>query len=927
MLLYTLNWSREKCKQKSNINRIYVNIQGVTAEGRSVVIRKLYDEWTGVLTNDILKVIRLIRKFFPGVKLKYKQLNISQYKKVLPNLKDRLLKKNKLLYNSKNFYKLYSSNAYINDIGIVMDKYKISYYKPDDWLTRIYIDLCTANNTNSFFYMWYYVSDSEMLLSSMKINMDFKENPAIQIAAFDLETVPLDGENRIPTGHDENDRIVMASILKWDYTNDNAVEKFILYLNPTVDKLNEKLVKQPGTIYMEFFEESDLIKKFHSLVKDSHIITGYNINNFDLPCLLARIVLLNIKSVLKLYSSKKIGTYIIPTFQDKMIIDIYHFMQIFCKYGLSSFKLDVVAKCKLNKSKYPIKPITIHNYYNKKIDADLLLREDKNSAFDAIEPKNVELSEFGTFSECLEYCLEDSVLVYELFKKELALTFLIERANFTAITIEQALHLGNSKYILEVLKTYGTCMGYFLNLAFFTNTVEKDLEYYKDYLVIKNNTFQGALNYAVPGSHYKNVSSVDFLSMYPSIFINENISPDTFAVLSQDEFLTLPKDLTAQCQCVPYRNHSEDDILVENKFPHDSFKLPSLSLSDKMVMVSYKNELGFLPNIVNFFLEKRKKIQSLYSETRDSTLYTRQLNIKLFLNSIYGCMASHECQIAYVEIAMGVTCFARIYILAVCEYTRQVLGCQIAYCDTDGIFVVDYPFRDCNLINQYLNQKFMILQFDKVMTNILIISKKRYVYEENNEYKMTGFEKKGNALTKYMSNTIISEVLSALKSNEADVSKGWLIWVNTLIRAFVMCKNPRKHCITRKTKLLHEYKSKTCPQLKILKKNPLKAGEFIDFTYSQTDILLSESNKWIMEVDECQEVNFEKLFINKKKIFINLLNIAFFKFKNPEKHLNKVLNTMRWKSILLADLMAFHGGRPILLLVLKSGKYTFDLNN
>lgn len=927
MLFYSLNWSKEKYKNRSNVNSIKVNIKGITSEGKTLVIQKKYDEWVGICTKNIKKTLQLIQHFFPGIHLSYTKLNNIQYKKILPYFKQRL-EKRKLTNNPKYFYKVYSKNAYVNDIGTVLNKYKISYYSPDDWLIRLYIDLCTKNNSNNFFYMWYNVSNSEMLLKSMSLELNCKEIPDIKIASFDLETVPLDGENRVPTGHNENDQIVMISIIKWSYKlnhDPTNIEKILLYLNPLQTKLNDVPFDA-----IEFNEEKKMLKAFHEHIQDCHILTGYNINNFDLPCLLARIVLLNMNHELNMYSSKRIGTYIVPTIQDKIVIDMYHFIQIFSSFNLPSYKLDVVAQYKLNKSKFPIKATAIHHYYNKPITYDILSSKDKHFVHNELKLKNIEISEFGTFFDCLEYCMEDSVLVYELFKKELVLTFLIERSNITIQTVEQALYFGKTKYIVDVFKTYGTCMGYFFNMEFFHNTVEKDLEKYKEFLVFKKDkyTYQGALNFGITNTFFKNVASLDFLSMYPSILVNHNLSYETSGLLFIDEYLSLPEDLKNECECIPYRLHSENDFLINNKFNHEEFSHPKMDVvKDKLLMIAHKGAMGFLPSIMNIFLEKRKTIQKQYKQTKETTLYTRQLNIKLLLNSIYGSMASADFPFAYLDIAMTITCFARLYLLASSEYITQVLGYQTVYGDTDGIFVVDYPYKDCDLVNRYLNQKYMILQFDKMMSCLLIISKKRYIYEQNNEPVAAGFEKKANVLTKFMTKTVAKYAFDALKNNEMDVGTGWLIWVNTLIQAFSMCNNPRTYCITRKAKQLHEYKSKSCPQLKIIKNNPSKAGEYIEYTYSATDIAYSESNKWIMEVENCKEVNFEKLFMSQKKILTDVLNIVFFKSEKALHLCNQVLNTMKWKSFVNAEITSLRKyKKPITILVLKSVKYTFELN-
>lgn len=905
MHFYSLRWEREVI----NYNHIYVIINGFTEKGECVTIRKEYEEWVGVCTDNIDKTYQEIQQAFPGIQLRSELLNEStRYKKIFPYFKQRL-QKNTLECKRKLFYKMFATNALVQDIGIVISRYKYAYYSPADWLIRLYLDM----NIDAFYYAWYYVNEKETrLLDALEADLQCTELPDVRIAAFDLETVALDRKNRIPTGACETDCIVMISILKWSYKYPESVEKKLLYLNPVRESLDFS--------YHAFSQESDLLRAFHEIVRDCHILTGYNINQFDLPCLLARLLWLNMRDVWSTYTSHKYGTHLVPTFQNKLVLDMYTFITVFSSYNLPSFKLDAVARCKLNNNcKFPIHPTTIHSYYTQPVTVDLLKSQNKEECFEQLKPARLTLSEFGTYSDCLKYCLKDSELTYELFCKELTLTFLIERANVSAITVEQALYWGNTRYILEVFKTYGTRLGYFLNMAFFHNTVQQDMENYHS--ILKNKTYQGALNYGLAGTFFQNVTALDFLSMYPSILLNENLSYETCGLVPADQ------PLPPNCRRIPYQSHSELDLMRRNKFPHDIFRHNTDSDS-QWYMVTYEKEIGFLPHILHVFLEKRKQLQKEYKATGHSNLYTQQLNLKLFLNSVYGCMGSTDSVLAYVDIAIIITCFARIYLLAVSEYVEQKMGCQTVYCDTDGLFVVNYPYQDCNVINRYLNQQYMILQYEKRMTCILILSKKRYIYEEEDgTYKKAGFEKKANALIKWMSEKIVSEVLCALKNGDSDISKGWVIWVQTLIGGYLMSRNSKVFCITRKTKPLNEYKS-MCPQLSILRKHPSKAGGYIEYTYCQTDIDIKESNKWIRETDECSEVNFEKLFMSQKKIFVDLLNIAFFHSDCPMKLCNRVLNTMRWKNFVNAEILTLNKfKKPLLILILKSVKYTFELNN
>ena len=55
------------------------------------------------------------------------------------------------------------------------------------------------------------------------------------------------------------------------------------------------------------------------------------------------------------------------------------------------------------------------------------------------------------------------------------------------------------------------------------------------------------------------------------------------------------------------------------------YKQPEIILqNDKLIMISYKKKkkMGFLPTILNVFLEKRKEIQKQYKITKHHIIHT-----------------------------------------------------------------------------------------------------------------------------------------------------------------------------------------------------------------------------------------------------------------------------------------------------------------
>ncbi|GFY61739.1 DNA_pol_B_exo1 domain-containing protein [Trichonephila inaurata madagascariensis] len=133
-------------------------------------------------------------------------------------------------------------------------------------------------------------------------------------------------------------------------------------------------------------------------------------------------------------------------------------------YDLPGFKLDDVARMKLNETKVPVQSTGLWSWYtHPQVTAHLLQQSSAEECYEFLNPR---LSPGANLVKDIVFFKKDSFLVYRLFEKEMVLSFLVERANFTAWDAVQALHMGNSSFLLELFKTYGTCLGYFVNTIF-----------------------------------------------------------------------------------------------------------------------------------------------------------------------------------------------------------------------------------------------------------------------------------------------------------------------------------------------------------------------------------------------------------------------------------------------------------------------------
>ncbi|GFT38402.1 DNA polymerase [Trichonephila clavipes] len=102
-----------------------------------------------------------------------------------------------------------------------------------------------------------------------------------------------------------------------------------------------------------YTSERQLLNDFHVLIQDCQVLTGYNINGFDLPCLFTRLLWLQI-------------------------------------YDLPGFKLDDVARMKLNETKVPVQSTGLWSWYTQpQVTAHLLQQNSAEECYPILKPRRV----------------------------------------------------------------------------------------------------------------------------------------------------------------------------------------------------------------------------------------------------------------------------------------------------------------------------------------------------------------------------------------------------------------------------------------------------------------------------------------------------------------------------------------------------------
>ncbi len=162
----------------------------------------------------------------------------------------------------------------------------------------------------------------------------------------------------------------------------------------------------------------------------------------------------------------------------------------------------------------------------------------------------------------------------------------------------------------------------------------------------------GFVLFPKPGVH-EDVLSLDFSSMYPSIMISYNISPDT--VLSADEG------------------------------PAEFYEAPETQYRFR------KHPDGFFKLILTDLIERRRKVREQMSHTdKGSSDYTlldiHQSAIKILTNAFYGYTGWHAAKWYRKECAEATTAWGRTIIQDAIERAEKH-GLEVIYGDTDSLFV------------------------------------------------------------------------------------------------------------------------------------------------------------------------------------------------------------------------------------------------
>ena len=473
-------------------------------------------------------------------------------------------------------------------------------------------------------------------------------------------------------------------------------------------------------------------------------------------------------------------------------------------------------------------------------------------------------------SRVAAYCIQDCVLVLDLYKKLEVFNNAMAMANACSVPVGYIFTRGQGVKIESLI--FKECYQREQCIQVLPNPAEGGQE----------ESYEGAIVLdPTPGFYFESpIGVADFASLYPSTIISENISYDT---------LIWVKNYSLDGTFLGFAFGSDAEVGPDVRFTDISFDIWGVKEGDtRKAPEKVKRGLricryaqlpgdvkGTLPQIVQALLATRKaKRKEGAAETdpfRKALLDAEQLAYKLTANSLYGQLGSSTFKIRLQHLAASVTAYGRKQILFAKDVIERFYGpaaadprceAQITYGDTDSLFVnfaAKNPTTGVLLQGKEAIEATMKLteeagkfvsrclksphdfEYDKVFYPFIIFSKKRYVGNKYEESADDYYQNSMGIATKRRDYAGIVKVIygGALRIllTDRDI-QGSITFVKEKLLDLASGKMSM-NLLTMSKSLRAEYKAETPPAHKILAQriaerdpgNAPASGERVQFIY------------------------------------------------------------------------------------------------
>ena len=419
-----------------------------------------------------------------------------------------------------------------------------------------------------------------------------------RIISFDLEV-------RNPHGmpNSEDDEIIMIGV-----ASNFGINQVISTKTNSADR--DDFVNHVGS-------EKEMIEEFVRIIKENNvdIIVGYNSDNFDFPYLKDRAKILDVDLDIGMDGSDvryiRRGFANAASFKGLIHVDLYLVMRRYMT--LERYTLERVYYELFGEEKIDVPGERIWEFWDNG-------GEELDNLFD--------------------YSLDDVLSTLKIAEQTLPLNLELTRI------------IGQPLFDVSRMATGQQAEWFLVKQAYFDGEVvpNKQGANFLDRANAEDNE-GGYVREPETGLH-ENLVQFDFRSLYPSLIISKNISPDVM-VLGDVE--------------------NEDDYNIS----------PEHGLKFK------KSPQGFIPSVIDKILQERFRLKREMKESQDETekksLNVQQQAIKRLANTMYGIYGFPRFRWYSFECAKAITSWGRQYIKSSIKKAEE-FGFYTIYADTDGFY-------------------------------------------------------------------------------------------------------------------------------------------------------------------------------------------------------------------------------------------------
>jgi DNA polymerase elongation subunit (family B) len=448
--------------------------------------------------------------------------------------------------------------------------------------------------------------------------------------------------------------------------HDSATNDYYVYVLSDGEEIN-KTIK--GAKVRSFRTEEDMLVAFVNAWEEISptIITGWNIDFFDVTYLYNRLKRVlgtkqanRLSPIGKVHWNKYRKRYLIAG------VSALDYIALFKNFNYTeypNYRLDTIARMTLGRGKIEYEG-----------NLDQLFRDD--------------------IEKFCEYNLVDVELVVDMDKK---LQFIdLARAICHAGHVFYEDFLFSSKYLEGAILT-------FLRRGGRVAPNKPQRKFKKEDGSDGESKFVGAYVKQPKPGLYKWVYDLDLTSLYPSIIMSINISPET--KIGKVDGYTAETHMKSQMESYVIEDDKGKRYPPMDKVKFEDFtKKMGLSIASNGVLYS-QDKVGIIPEILNVWFDKRveykdqmKKFGKAGNDEKYKFFAQRQLVQKIMLNSLYGVLGLPSFRFYDVDNAEAVTLTGQTVIKTTEMIANQYYSKNIGetkdyniYVDTDSVFYEAAP--------------------------------------------------------------------------------------------------------------------------------------------------------------------------------------------------------------------------------------------